>query len=106
MFNKTDIVLIVGDSQSSNSNRLRELAAKRGVDSYLINDESEIDPFWVKGKKTIGLTAGASTPESIVQKCIQRLMELGVTDVEDVEFTTEDVVFQLPKPIVNAAFAK
>lgn len=96
----TDLVLVVGDPQSSNSNRLRELAAKRGIASYLINDEREIQDDWVKGVKTIGLTAGASTPETIVQRCIERLKELGVTEVEDVIFTVEDVVFQLPKPIM------
>ncbi|MBA2728492.1 MAG: 4-hydroxy-3-methylbut-2-enyl diphosphate reductase [Parachlamydiaceae bacterium] len=99
---ETDLVLVVGDRQSSNSNRLHEVASKRGIASYLINDETEIDPKWFIGVKTIGLTAGASTPEHIVQKCIQKLVELGVSDVEDVVFTTEDVVFQLPKPIVQA----
>lgn len=98
----TDLVLVVGDPQSSNSNRLRELASTRGIESYLINDEKEIMPEWLIGKKNIGLTAGASTPEEIVQKCIQRLNELGVSEVEDVVYTHEDVVFQLPKPIVNA----
>lgn len=100
----TDLVLVVGDPQSSNSNRLRELASKRNIESYLINDEREIEPAWLVGKKNIGLTAGASTPEEIVQKCIQRLIGLGVCDVEDIVYTHEDVVFQLPKPIVNARF--
>lgn len=100
----TDLVLVVGDPQSSNSNRLREVASKRGIASYLINDESEINPQWLQGVSTIGLTAGASTPEGIVQGCIQRLIELGVKEVEDVVYTNEDVVFQLPKPIVNARF--
>ncbi len=99
---ETDLVLVVGDRQSSNSNRLNEVASKRGIASYLINDETEIDPKWFVNVKTIGLTAGASTPEDIVQKCIQKLIELGVAEVEDVVFTTEDVVFQLPKPIVQA----
>ncbi len=98
----TDLVLVVGDPQSSNSNRLREVASTRGIPSYLINDEKEIKPEWLNGVHTIGLTAGASTPESIVQLCIQKLMQLGVTEVEDVVFTQEDVVFQLPKPIVLA----
>lgn len=98
----TDLVLVVGDPQSSNSNRLRELAEKRGVPSYLINNENEIDASWMHGVKTIGLTAGASTPETIVKACIDRLIALGVQGVEDVVFTTEDVVFQLPKPVVNA----
>lgn len=101
---QTDLVLVVGDPQSSNSNRLRELAANRGIASFLINDESEIDSTWMTGVKTIGLTAGASTPEGIVQDCIKKLISLGVKEVEDIVYTTEDVVFQLPKPIVNARF--
>lgn len=96
---QTDLVLVVGDPQSSNSNRLRELAEKRGISSYLINDEREIQKNWLGGVNTIGLTAGASTPEAIVQRCIEHLISLGVTEVEDVVFTTEDVVFQLPKPL-------
>lgn len=102
---ETDLVLVVGDPQSSNSNRLREVAHNRGVASYLINDETEIDPAWLQEVKVIGLTAGASTPETIVQRCINRLMDLGVNEVEDVVYVHEDVVFQLPKPIVNALFA-
>jgi len=101
---ETDLVLVVGDPQSSNSNRLREVASKRGIPSYLINDEREIEASWIEKAQTIGLTAGASTPEIIVQKCIKKLLELGVDHVEDVVFTQEDVVFQLPKPIVNALF--
>lgn len=100
----TDLVLVVGDPQSSNSNRLQEVASKEGVPSYLINGEHEIQPEWLVNKKIIGLTAGASTPEEIVQKCIQKLIELGVCEVEDVIYTHEDVVFQLPKPIMNARF--
>lgn len=103
---QTDLVLVVGDPQSSNSNRLREVSSKRGIPSYLINNENEISPSWLMNVKTIGLTAGASTPESIVQKCIERLIELGVKEVESVVFTNEDVVFQLPKPIVNASFER
>lgn len=99
---ETDLVLVVGDPQSSNSNRLQELASKRNIPSYLINNEAEIDPQWLKGVKIIGLTAGASTPEVIVQKCIERLISLGVSSVEDVVFTVEDVVFQLPKPVLTA----
>lgn len=97
----TDMVLVVGDPQSSNSNRLREVAANRGVTAYLINDEREIRSEWLEGVETIGLTAGASTPEAIVQRCIERLIALGVTDVEDVVYTNEDVVFQLPKPVLS-----
>lgn len=101
---QTDLVLVVGDPTSSNSNRLREVASKRGIPSYLINNEKEIDPLWLEKAKTIGLTAGASTPEVVVQRCIERLGKLGVTEVENIVYTQEDVVFQLPKPIVNATF--
>ena len=99
---ETDLVLVVGDPQSSNSNRLRELASKRGIASYLINDESEIDPNRMKEVQVIGLTAGASTPETIVQACIEKLINHGVKEVEDVVFTQEDVIFQLPKQVLVA----
>lgn len=97
----TDLVLVVGDPQSSNSNRLREVASKRGIPSYLINNQDEILPEWLEGVKTIGLTAGASTPEVIVQKCIEKLIHFGCTDVEDVIYTNEDVFFQLPKQVLS-----
>ena len=96
---KTQLVLVIGDPSSSNSNRLRELASLRGVSSYLINDEQEIDACWLEGVQVIGLTAGASTPEHIVQACIEKLKVLGVEEVEDVVFVEEDVVFQLPKQV-------
>ncbi len=92
-----DLVLVVGDPQSSNSNRLREVAMMRSVPAYLINSEQEIDPIWLNNVQTIGMTAGASTPEQIVQRCIDRLQTLGVTSVEEVTYTEENVYFQLPK---------
>lgn len=98
-----DLVLVVGDTQSSNSNRLREVSANRGVSSYLINGDEEIDPQWLEGVETVGLTAGASTPEDVVQRVIQRLMELGVEEVEDVEYIKEDVVFSLPREVTTVA---
>lgn len=94
-----DLILVVGDPKSSNSNRLREVAQRRGIEAYLINSENEIDSKWVIGKKVIGLTAGASTPEEIVQQCIDRLKKLGVTEVEDVVFEEENVYFGLPKEV-------
>jgi 4-hydroxy-3-methylbut-2-enyl diphosphate reductase len=96
----TQLVLVVGDPKSSNSNRLREVAEIRGVPAYLINDEREIQPHWLDGVKVIGLTAGASTPEHVVQCCIAELRHLGVTDVEDVVYTEEHVIFQLPKSVL------
>jgi len=97
---QTDLVLVVGDPQSSNSNRLVEVARKRGVSAYLINNESEIDTKWLEGASVIGLTAGASTPEELVQNCISRLEDYGVNQVENVEYTQEDVFFQLPKQVL------
>lgn len=97
----TDLILVVGDPTSSNSNRLRELAATRGIPAYLINGPEEIQTDWMKGVGTIGLTAGASTPEDIVQLCIERLIQLGVESVEEVVFTTEDVVFQIPRMLAT-----
>lgn len=97
---QTDLVLVVGDPQSSNSNRLVEVAKKRGVPAYLINSEAEIKPDWFVQVKVIGLTAGASTPEEVVQACIAHLRQLGVTEVKDVEFIKEDVFFQLPKQVL------
>ncbi|MCB1107032.1 MAG: 4-hydroxy-3-methylbut-2-enyl diphosphate reductase [Chlamydiia bacterium] len=97
-----DLVLVVGDPTSSNSNRLCEVAQKRGVPSHLINAPKEIDPKWLEGVKAIGLTAGASTPESIVQDCIEYLRTLGVTETEEVEFTEENVFFDLPKQVQHS----
>ena len=97
---EADLILVVGDPRSSNSNRLREVADVRGVPAYLINDEHEILNAWLDNVKVIGLTAGASTPEHVVQRCIERLRSLGVSMVEDVVFTEEDVVFQLPKQVL------
>ncbi len=96
----SDLVLVVGDPTSSNSNRLREMAELRGVPSYLINREEEIQPSWLEGVEIIGLTAGASTPEDVVQACISRLQTLGVSEVEDVVFVEENVVFQLPRQVL------
>lgn len=97
---EADLVLVVGDPKSSNSNRLREVADLRGVPAYLINDAHEINPVWLQGVKVIGMTAGASTPEDVVQRCIQHLKTLGVAEVEDVVFIQEDVFFQLPRQVL------
>lgn len=99
--NEVDLVLVIGDTTSSNSNRLREMAEKRGVPAYLLNNPGEIDPNWLEGVEMIGMTAGASTPEQVVQSCIDRLRELGVNEVEEVVYTEEDVVFQLPKQVLG-----
>lgn len=97
---QTQLVLVVGDPTSSNSNRLCEVAAVRNVPSYLINDAGDIKPEWFNGVTVIGMTAGASTPEDIVQGCISHLKSLGVSEVEDVVLVEEDVFFQLPRQVL------
>jgi len=97
---EADLVLVVGDPRSSNSNRLREVAEKRGVKAFLINGEGEIRSEWLDGVKTIAMTAGASTPEPVVQQCIRKLQQLGVTAIEEIVYKEEDVFFQLPKQVL------
>ncbi len=96
-----DLILVVGDPMSSNSNRLREIGEKRGIPSYLINSPQEIDPRWLDHVSSIALTAGASTPESVVERCIETLQSLGVKEIEEIEYTKETVFFQLPKEVLN-----
>jgi 4-hydroxy-3-methylbut-2-en-1-yl diphosphate reductase len=96
-----DLVIVVGDTTSSNSNRLREVAERRNVEAFLVNDAAHIKPEWLEGVEQIAMTAGASTPEEIVQACIERLRQLGVTEVEEVVFTEEDVVFQVPRELLS-----
>lgn len=90
------LVLVVGSRASSNANRLVEVARDRGVDAYLIDDETDLDPAWLEGHETVGLTAGASSPELIVDRVFERLAELGFTERAEVEITREDVFFRLP----------
>jgi 4-hydroxy-3-methylbut-2-en-1-yl diphosphate reductase len=97
---QADLVLVIGDPKSSNSNRLQEVAERRGKKAFLINSQKEIDPEWLKGVEVIAMTAGASTPEAIVQACIERLKTLGLKTVEEVTFIQEDVFFQLPKQVL------
>ena len=94
-----DLVLVVGSPNSSNSNRLRELAEREGVESYLIDGAHEIDPRWVEGRRHIGVTAGASAPDVLVQGVIDRLRALGAGDVRELDGKPEDMVFALPKEL-------
>jgi 4-hydroxy-3-methylbut-2-enyl diphosphate reductase len=96
---KCDLVLVVGSINSSNSNRLRELAEREGVEAYLIDGAIEIDPEWVKGRKRIGITAGASAPEVLVRGVIDRLRELGAAHVGELNGEPENMVFALPKEL-------
>jgi 4-hydroxy-3-methylbut-2-enyl diphosphate reductase len=96
---KCDLVLVVGSPNSSNSNRLRELAEREGVEAYLIDGAIEIDPRWIEGRKRIGITAGASAPEVLVRGVIERLRELGADHVAELDGEPEDMVFALPKEL-------
>ncbi len=91
-----DVVLVVGSPNSSNSNRLRELAEQRGVPGYLVDGAGDIDRTWIEGKHTIGVTAGASAPENLVQEVVQQLVDWGADAVEDSRTLTESVSFALP----------
>jgi 4-hydroxy-3-methylbut-2-enyl diphosphate reductase len=92
-----DMVIVVGSPTSSNSNRLREVAANLGVPAYMVDNAEEILPEWVTGKNRIGLTAGASAPEVLVRAVIERLMTLGIRSVTNLDGTREKVAFALPK---------
>lgn len=94
-----DLVLVVGSPNSSNSNRLAELARREGVESYLIDGAHEIDPRWVAGKRNIGLTAGASAPQVLVDGVLERLRDLGAGSVAELAGEPESMVFALPKEL-------
>jgi len=93
-----DLVLIVGSQNSSNSNRLREIATHRGIEGYLIDGAEDIRDEWLQGKRCIGVSAGASAPELLVQEVIDYLKAQGAADIHSLGFE-EDVVFQLPKEL-------
>ena len=94
-----DLVLVVGSTNSSNSNRLRELAERCGASAYLIDDASMIDPAWLADARAVGVTAGASAPELLVEEVIDTLRQRGVATVRDLEGREENVIFSLPKAL-------
>ena len=94
-----DLVLVVGSPNSSNSNRLRELAEREGVEAYLIDGAIEIDPRWVAGRHHIGVTAGASAPDVLVRGVVERLQQLGAQVVREIDGEPEDMVFALPREL-------
>ena len=94
-----DLVLVVGSPNSSNSNRLRELAEREGVEAYLIDGAEEIDPRWVEGRRHVGVTAGASAPDILVEGVLARLRELGAGGVRELSGEPESMVFALPKEL-------
>lgn len=96
---EADVVLVVGSTASSNSNRLRELAERCGCDAYLIDGAEDINKQWINHAKSIGVTAGASAPEILVSGVIQRLVELGAKPPEELDGVTETVSFSLPREL-------
>jgi 4-hydroxy-3-methylbut-2-enyl diphosphate reductase len=94
-----DLVLVVGSPNSSNSNRLRELAQREGVEAHLVDGAVEIDPRWIAGRRHIGVTAGASAPEVLVRGVIERLQQLGAESVRELDGEPEDMVFALPREL-------
>ena len=102
MLSEVDVLLVIGSRNSSNSNRLVEVSRARGVPSYLIDDESEIDERWLDGAETVGITSGASAPEKLVQRVLAWFAQRGVTDVSPFAEEREDVTFKLPVQVRRA----
>jgi 4-hydroxy-3-methylbut-2-en-1-yl diphosphate reductase len=98
---KCDVVIVVGSPNSSNSNRLREVAEHMGAQAYMVESAAELRPEWIAGKKRVGVTAGASAPEVLVNELIERLKALGAAKVQPLEGITESVVFTLPRELAR-----
>ncbi|HWX02394.1 4-hydroxy-3-methylbut-2-enyl diphosphate reductase [Collimonas sp.] len=98
---QVDVVIVVGSPNSSNSNRLREVAEKRGTAAYMVDNAEQIDPGWLQGKNRIGVTAGASAPEVLVQAVIDRLTAYGAKSVRTLDGAEENVIFPMPKGLAR-----
>ena len=98
---QVEVVIVVGSASSSNSNRLRELSEKLGVPSYMVDAPEQLKPEWFVGKKRVGLTAGASAPESLAQSIVARIQEFGPRQIRSLPGVVEDVTFSLPKNLTN-----
>jgi 4-hydroxy-3-methylbut-2-enyl diphosphate reductase len=94
---KSDVVIVVGSPNSSNSNRLREVAEHMGVPAYMVDAADQLDPAWIAGRRRVGVTAGASAPEVLVEEVIARLKALGAASVRSLDGVAENVVFPMPK---------
>ena len=105
MATECDLVLVIGSRNSSNSNRLVEVARDHGADSYLIDNTSQVQEEWLEGKRVVGISSGASAPEELVQSLVDFFRERGTTDVSEYEVVQEDVRFMLPKEIRKAMAA-
>jgi 4-hydroxy-3-methylbut-2-enyl diphosphate reductase len=98
---KCDVVIVVGSPNSSNSNRLREVAQNLGREAYLVDSADEVRPEWLAGKRSVGVTAGASAPEVLVQDVIHRLQQLGAARVRELEGISESITFPLPRSLAR-----
>ena len=103
MLPQCDLIIVVGSPNSSNSNRLREVALSRGIEAYMVDNATQLDPAWLRGKRRIGLTAGASAPEVLVQEVVASLREMGAHQVTQLAGIEENVTFPLPKGLVTKA---
>jgi 4-hydroxy-3-methylbut-2-enyl diphosphate reductase len=101
-----DVVIVVGSPNSSNSNRLREVAANRGIPAYMIDRADELRPEWVAGRARVGVTAGASAPEVLVRQVVERLRALGAARVQELDGVVEKIVFPLPRGLHGGASVK
>ena len=97
-----DLLLVVGAHNSSNSNRLREIGAELGIPSYLIDDAGNLDPNWLSGIDAVGITAGASTPDELVQELISRLGDYGDVHLREMDGVAESIIFKLPRELKEA----
>jgi len=102
---ESDLVLVIGSRNSSNSNRLVEVAREHGADAYLIDNEAQVREEWLQDKRVIGITSGASAPEELVQRLVDFFRRRGTEDVQELEVVSEDVRFMLPKVIRQARAA-
>ena len=106
MARECDLVLVIGSQNSSNSNRLVEVARDHGADSHLIDNERQVREEWLEGKRVVGITSGASAPEELVQRLVDFFRARGTDDVSEFEVVQEDVRFMLPKEIRKALAAQ
>ena len=103
LLESSDLILVVGSQTSSNSTRLKEIAEKQGIAAYLIDNADEIQAQWLEGKHSVGVTAGASAPEVLVEQVVQKLKDWGGHTVTEVPGITEQVVFSLPRELMLVA---
>ena len=103
---RVDVVIVVGSPNSSNSNRLREVAAHRGIPAYMVDSADDLQEAWIAGRHRVGVTAGASAPELLVQQVVLRLAAMGATSVSELPGTVERVVFPMPRGLHAGTSAK